>query len=105
MEIRLNKPHISSYAMNPAEADDLAGKSVLVTGGASGLGAALCHVLSACGAQVAIGDINLDKAKAVASLLDAPDGKTHAIGFDVGNPSAAERAVDETIDRFGKLDV
>lgn len=95
----------SSYVANPAEAEQFAGKTMLVTGGASGLGAALCHVLSSCGANVVVGDINLDKAQTVASLLNAAAGKTHAIGFNVGDPVAAERAVDESINRFGRLDV
>ncbi|WP_052452261.1 SDR family oxidoreductase [Noviherbaspirillum autotrophicum] len=96
---------VSSYTVSPAEAADLAGKAVLVTGGASGLGAALCHMLSSCGADVVVGDLNLDKAQTVASLLAQTSGKTHAIGFNVGDPVAAERAIDETIERFGKLDV
>ncbi|HJV51038.1 MAG TPA: SDR family oxidoreductase [Noviherbaspirillum sp.] len=96
---------VSSYTPNPSEAADLAGKTALVTGGASGLGAALCHMLAACGADVVVGDINLDKAQTIASLLEPSSGKTHAIGFNVGDPVAAERAVGETIDRFGKLDI
>lgn len=105
MEKQLSKPDITSYAVNPAEASDLAGQTILVTGGASGLGAALCHVLAASGANVVIGDINRDKAQAVASLLEAAAGNTHVIGFDVGDPADAGRAVDETVARFGKLDV
>ena len=96
---------VSSHVANPAEAGDLAGKTILVTGGASGLGAALCHVLSSCGANIVIGDLNLDKALTVASLLESSAGKVYAIGFNVGDPVAAERAINETIERFGKLDV
>jgi len=105
MENELSNPTVSSYTINPAEAADLAGKSILVTGGASGLGAALCHVLSSCGANVAIGDVNLDKAQTVASLLEASASRIHAIGFDVGDPEQAERAVEETVSRFGRLDI
>jgi NAD(P)-dependent dehydrogenase (short-subunit alcohol dehydrogenase family) len=101
----LNIVKVSSYVPNPAEAELFAGKTVLVTGGASGLGAALCHMLSSCGANVVIGDLNLDKAQTVAALLEASPGKTHAIGFNVGDPVAAERAVAETVDRFGGIDV
>jgi NAD(P)-dependent dehydrogenase (short-subunit alcohol dehydrogenase family) len=100
----LSNATVSSHVADPAEAGDLAGKTILVTGGASGLGAALCHVLSSCGANIVIGDLNLDKAQTVASLLET-SGRTHAIGFNVGDPVAAERAINETIERFGKLDV
>lgn len=101
----MSNPTVSSHVANPAEAGDLAGKTILVTGGASGLGAALCHVLSSCGANIVIGDLNLDKALTVASLLESSAGKVYAIGFNVGDPVAAERAINETIERFGKLDI
>lgn len=96
---------VSSYVADPAEAQQLAGKIVLVTGGASGLGAALCHVLGSSGATVVVGDLNLDKAQTVASLLEEAGAKTHAIGFNVGDPVAAERAIEDTVSRFGRLDV
>ncbi len=105
MESTLSNPTVSNYKINPAEAHDLEGKTILVTGGASGLGAALCHVLSACGANVAVGDLNLDKAQTVAGLLDASASRVHAIGFNVGEPEQAERAVEETVSRFGGLDI
>jgi NAD(P)-dependent dehydrogenase (short-subunit alcohol dehydrogenase family) len=105
LENTLSNATVSSHVANPAEAGDLAGKTILVTGGASGLGAALCHVLSSCGANIVIGDLNLDKALTVASLLESSAGKVYAIGFNVGDPVAAERAINETIERFGKLDV
>jgi NAD(P)-dependent dehydrogenase (short-subunit alcohol dehydrogenase family) len=105
MENELSTTNVSSYQADPAEAGQLAGKTILVTGGASGLGAALCHVLSACGADVMVGDINLDKAQTVASLLESSPGKVQAIGFNVGDPIAAERAISETVERFGRLDI
>jgi NAD(P)-dependent dehydrogenase (short-subunit alcohol dehydrogenase family) len=101
----LSDVKVSSYVADPAEAQQLAGKIVLVTGGASGLGAALCHVLGASGATVVVGDLNLDKAQTVASLLEESGAKTHAIGFNVGDPVAAERAIEDTVSRFGRLDV
>ena len=96
---------VSSYAANPAEAHLFAGKTALVTGGASGLGSALCHVLASCGADVVVGDLNLDKAQTVAALLAPSAEKTHAIGFNVGDPVAAERAIDDTLQRFVRLDI
>lgn len=101
----MSNASVSSHTFDPAEAKQLAGKTILVTGGASGLGAALCHVLSSCGANIVIGDINLDKAQTVASLLTPSVGTVHAIGVNVGDPIAAERAVREAIEHFGKLDI
>jgi len=105
MEKELSEVKVSSHVPNPSEAELFSGKTILVTGGASGLGAALCHVLSSCGANLVVGDLNLDKAQTVASLIEPSKGKAHAIGFNVGDPVAAERAIDETINRFGQLDV
>lgn len=96
---------VSSYQPDPAEAAQLAGKTILVTGGASGLGAALCHVLAGCGANVVIADLNIDKAQTVASLLEGTPGKTHALALNVGDPESAERAVAEVVERFGSLDI
>lgn len=96
---------MTGTAADPADAQRFSGKTMLVTGGASGLGAALCQMLADCGANVVVGDINLDKAHAVADKLGPAPGRTHAIGFNVGDPVAAERAIDETIKRFDRLDV
>jgi NAD(P)-dependent dehydrogenase (short-subunit alcohol dehydrogenase family) len=87
--------------------NSLQGKTILVTGGASGLGAALCSVLGASGANIVVGDINADKAASVAHLVgsNGAQSKAHAIGFDVGDPNAAQSAINEAIERFGKLDV
>jgi NAD(P)-dependent dehydrogenase (short-subunit alcohol dehydrogenase family) len=105
LEKSLSKPSVSNYVASPGESADLAGKTILVTGGASGLGAALCHVLSSSGANVVVGDINLDKAQTVADLLQESAGKVHALGFNVGEPEAAQRAIDDTVQRYGRLDV
>ncbi len=51
----------------------LEGQTAVVTGGASGIGAATCRRLAAEGAQVAVCDINLDGARAVAGELNGND--------------------------------
>jgi NAD(P)-dependent dehydrogenase (short-subunit alcohol dehydrogenase family) len=83
----------------------LSGKTVLVSGGGSGLGAALCRILSDAGAEVMVGDIRLDKAEAVAAAGAGKNACMHAMHFDVGDPAAAEGAIDQAIRVFGKLDV
>ena len=49
----------------------LEGKNALVTGGASGIGAAIARRLAAEGAKVTIGDINTDLAEEVAGEISA----------------------------------
>ncbi|MDB5795603.1 MAG: family oxidoreductase [Noviherbaspirillum sp.] len=83
---------------------ELAGKAALVTGGASGLGAAICRLLSASGADVMVGDLNCGKAVDLARDI-GPADKPNAIAFDVGDPAAAQYAIDATISRFGHLDI
>ncbi len=69
---------------------DLSGKGVLVTGGGSGLGAATARALAARGAKVALLDVNLDGAKAVAGEIDGL-----AVSCDVSDAASAEAAVAE----------
>lgn len=82
----------------------LAGKVVFVTGGGSGLGAAICQILAESGADVIVGDIRPEKASAHMETLKG-GGRFHSIGFDVGDPQAAEQAIQESVEKFGKLDV
>lgn len=83
----------------------LAGKSVLVTGGGSGLGSALCQVLVAAGAKVIVGDVKQETAEKIASSLHTDQCPTHAMHFDVGDPDAAEQAIQDAVATFGRLDI
>jgi 2-hydroxycyclohexanecarboxyl-CoA dehydrogenase len=65
-----------------------AGRRALVTGGASGIGAAIAARLAAEGADVTIGDIDLDAAKAHAATIGAT-----AVHLDVTDPASAQAAV------------
>ncbi|WP_276109906.1 SDR family oxidoreductase [Asaia bogorensis] len=80
----------------------LKGKVALVTGGASGIGAAIATAFIRKGARVALVDVNLENAAAQATELgDA------AVPFscDVSNPDSVAKAVTDVQAAFGQLDI
>jgi NAD(P)-dependent dehydrogenase (short-subunit alcohol dehydrogenase family) len=90
---------------NDEGAQLIEGKSILVTGAGSGLGAALCKLLSASGAHVMMAEIHPNKALDIAESLRGGSGKIQVVECDVGNEESARRAIDETVSAFGKIDV
>jgi NAD(P)-dependent dehydrogenase (short-subunit alcohol dehydrogenase family) len=76
----------------------LDGKVALVTGGASGIGAATCRELARAGSEVIIADLNLKAAKTFASELG---GRARALEMDVTSAKSIENAAKEV----SKLDV
>ena len=83
----------------------LDGKAIYVTGGASGIGKSVATALAEAGADVAIVDVNLEGAEAVAKeIADATGSKTIAIRCDVTNQDDVEAMVTKVVDTYGKLD-
>src|ERR1700676_3010096 len=79
----------------------LTGKIVVVTGGANGIGEALCNIFHRAGAaKVVVADLDLARAEQVA----APIGGT-AVETDVGREKDILRLIDETERRFGPIDL
>jgi 2-hydroxycyclohexanecarboxyl-CoA dehydrogenase len=78
----------------------LADRTALVTGGASGIGAATCRRLAAEGARVAVTDVNLDGALAVAAEVDGA-----AFEMDVRSLDSISAAVSAAEAELGPLDV
>jgi len=85
---------------NP-QAQDFDGRVALVTGAASGMGAATAKELAARGARVVILDQNKEPADALAGQID---GMSAVVG-DISDPAFCSRAVGEAVDRHGRLDV
>jgi NAD(P)-dependent dehydrogenase (short-subunit alcohol dehydrogenase family) len=79
------------------------GDVVFITGAASGIGAQAARKLAAAGARVAIADIDLDRAKALAKELCGIGNGAEAVMVDVGQPSAIENAVNHVVKVFGGL--
>lgn len=82
----------------------LDGKSIYVTGGAQGLGKAMATGLAEAGADVAIVDINEEKAKATADeIAQATGQKVIAVKTDVTDPEEVEAMVNTVVDQLGGL--
>ena len=83
----------------------VAGKVALVSGGARGLGEAQAKLLAAEGAKVAIGDILEDEGKKVEAEINELGGEAFFMRLDVTQADQWQEVIDETVSRFGKLDV
>jgi 3alpha(or 20beta)-hydroxysteroid dehydrogenase len=79
----------------------LKGRVALVTGGAGGLGSAVCRELAASGASVLVADVNIDGAERVASELEG----AIAISHDVSEESSWKIAIDAARAEFGALNL
>ncbi len=84
---------------------DLAGKAVLVTGGSTGIGAAVARGFAEQGAKVAIG-YHASEAPALALKreIEAGGGAALTVKGDVADAGACDRIVAETTAAFGRLD-
>ena len=83
----------------------LADKVALVTGGGGGIGEATVRLFWEEGACVALVDSDLEAAQTAAQGIDPSGERTLAVGADLTNEEEAQRAVRETVARFGGLDV
>src|SRR5262245_25686989 len=76
----------------------------IVTGGASGIGCALCLALAANGAQVVVFDKDGPGAEAVAHEVERLGASARPVVVDVTVSAALEMAIDRTIGDLGRLD-
>src|SRR6478609_6350278 len=85
-------------------ASNVSGKIAFVTGGASGIGAALSTKLVDGGAEVWIADRQVGSAQELAQRLNSGAGKAHAIELDVRSYPSFEQAVGEAVQQSGRID-
>jgi NAD(P)-dependent dehydrogenase (short-subunit alcohol dehydrogenase family) len=85
-------------------ASSVSGKIAFVTGGASGIGAALTTKLVDGGAEVWIADRQIGPAQELAQRLNSGGAKAHAIELDVRSYPSFERAVAEAVQQSGRID-
>lgn len=90
----------------PQAFDELAGRRVLVTGGSTGIGAAVAMALAGCGADVAIQyNASAEEAERVCAHMRALGRRAIALQADLAEPGAAARLVSEAVAQLGGLDI
>lgn len=80
-------------------------KTVIITGGASGIGKATAELFAKNGASIVISDIQADEGKAVAERIMASGGKASFFKTDVSVPEDMEAVVSFALKTYGKLDI
>lgn len=78
-------------------------KTIIVTGGASGIGEACVQLLAREGANVVVADLNEDHAKKTVADVAQSGGKAAAFAVDVSDPKAVEAMVKFAVETFGGL--
>jgi 2-hydroxycyclohexanecarboxyl-CoA dehydrogenase len=80
-------------------------KTVIVTGGGGGIGGATSRRFAQDGARVAVFDMNLEAAEAVAAQIRADGGQAQAFRCDITDRPGVDAAVAAVLERFGPIDV
>ena len=84
---------------------NLEGRVAMVTGAAQGIGRAIALALAEVGADIAGGDVALEKLQGVAKEIEALGRKALALHLDVSSPDSVKAAVDKILEVFGKIDI
>jgi len=82
---------------------NLKDRVALVTGGARGIGKAICEHLHEAGAQIAVCDVNEEGSKGLAAELSARGAQARGYLCDVSNPESAAECVQQVVKDFGRL--
>jgi NAD(P)-dependent dehydrogenase (short-subunit alcohol dehydrogenase family) len=83
---------------------ELSGRVAVVTGGAGGIGAALCRAFLGAGARVVVADVQAELLDAAVAEM-SPLGEVLGVVTDVTDPASVEALADRTYDRFGACHV
>src|SRR6476619_594278 len=81
------------------------GQVAIVTGGGRGIGRATAEALAAEGATVVIAARGDSEMAEVVASIESRGGQAAAIRTDIGRPETITALVDETVQRFGRVDV
>lgn len=84
---------------------DLSGRVAVVSGGSSGMGAAICRRLSDSGAAVVVGGRSSERTRGVVDAINTSGGRAVAALGDVADSGAAESIIATAVDVFGGVDI
>ena len=85
--------------------DAFAGQVVLITGATSGIGAGTARAFAANGASVMLNGRHADRGLAVRDAIRSSGGTAELSVGDVANSSYCDSLVDQTVQRYGRVDV
>ena len=95
-----------TYTQKMLRDDALKGKTIVVTGGGSGLGKAMSKYFMELGANVAITSRNLEKLKTTATELEnETNGTCLALQCDVRHFNEVETMLQNVLDKFGSVEI
>lgn len=84
---------------------NITAKVALVTGGARGLGEAICHTLADAGIVTIVADVRLELAEKVAQNLRDVGKEAMAVSLDVSNAEQVENVIEKIVSQYGRVDV
>jgi NAD(P)-dependent dehydrogenase (short-subunit alcohol dehydrogenase family) len=92
--------------MNIQQLFDLTGKTAIITGGGRGLGAQIAEGFAEAGANLVLCSRRVESCQETAERIQQEIGvQCLALSCDVRNPEDVQRVVDQTMDRFGRIDI
>ena len=84
---------------------DITGKVAVITGAAGGIGRAIALDLGKFGASVVVADMAIEDAERVAGEIESAGGKAIALKTDVTRKEEVEQMAQQTVQRFGRIDI
>src|SRR5262245_8317112 len=84
---------------------ELRGKTVVITGAASGIGRAMAEAFASEGSRLVLADVELDALDETAAMLRAGGASVLAVPTDVSKPEQVEALADQAVAEFGRIDV